>query len=120
MELTSIAHLLPDAPRSLGRIDRPVARDERADASTAATRFEEVFLRMLLSEMLPEEGGEFFGKESGARIFRGLFVGAVAETLASAGTLGIRDVIERQLEGEPPAGVGSEKEREKPQLTETI
>jgi len=76
----------------------------RADLTRAANEFEGTFIRMLLSEMLPEEGSLFGSGPSGG-IVRGMFVDSVGSSLAGRRALGIADMVERCMsEGDSPAG----------------
>ena len=75
----------------------PVAAGAKGNAAEVAANFEEVFQRMILNEMLPKDGGAFFGRAAGADAFKELFVGAVVEPMAARGALGIKDVVEAEL-----------------------
>jgi Rod binding domain-containing protein len=80
-------------------LDAPRAGEVPGDAARAATKFEEIFLRMLLREMLPRDGNALFGEGTGAAVHQDLFVGAVAEGLAARGALGIGRIVEAELRG---------------------
>ena len=75
----------------------PAAAGARGHAGEVAANFEEVFQRMILKEMLPKDGGAFFGRAEGAEVFKDFFVGAVAKPMAARGALGIKDVVEAEL-----------------------
>jgi len=81
----------------MGADNLPADPRNAAEVSKSAERFEEVFLRLLMNDMLPAGGDGFFGKESGARIYQDLFVSAVAEQMAKTGALGIKDILQTEL-----------------------
>ncbi len=68
------------------------------DLRRAARDFEAVFLRMILSSMVPEDGGGLFGEGPSAGVVRGLFVDQVGGSLAERRSLGIADLIERTMD----------------------
>jgi Rod binding domain-containing protein len=81
-------------------IDALAGADGKGDLRKAATEFEAVFLRMLLAQAMPEDGGGLFGEGPAAGIVRGLFVDKMGEGLAGRRALGIADLVERSLERE--------------------
>jgi len=83
--------------------------DAKADATPeqrkVARDFEAIFLRKLLSSL--EKTGGIGGSGSGAQVYRSMMVGAVADSAAESGGIGLSDVIlEAMLRSE---SVGAEK-----------
>lgn len=86
---------------------------QMADAKAQATPeqrkasrdFEAIFLRQLLASM--EKTGGIGGSGSGAQVYRSMMVGALADSAAESGGIGLSDMIlEAMLRGEA-AGAGS-------------
>jgi Rod binding domain-containing protein len=75
----------------------------------AAKEFEAIFIRQLLSS-LEKSDGLSGGESSGGAVFRSMMVGALADTAAEGGGIGLRDLITRAML--PPAPQG------KPDLTQ--
>ena len=86
---------LPAAP---GLLSASSARSGGLDR--AAEGFEALFLRLLLVRMLPEGDGGLFGGGPAAGVVRGLFVDEVGSSLARTRSLGIADLIERNMKRE--------------------
>jgi len=63
-----------------------------------ASRFEGVFLKILMKQMLPRNGGGFFGSGPSSDLIQGLFVDQFGEALSGQRPLGIADVLERSFE----------------------
>ena len=75
----------------------PAQIPAETDAAEAGSKFEAVFLRMLLKEMMPRDGNAFFGKEPGGSIYKDLFAGAIADEMGKAGVLGIKELVDGEL-----------------------
>ncbi|MBI4585794.1 MAG: hypothetical protein HY717_17430 [Planctomycetes bacterium] len=84
--------LLPAAQGAAG-----LAAREARSAKEAAVRFEAIFLEQLVKEMMPREGQSYFGSGSGAEVFKNFFIEAVAGEMAPRGVLGIRPLLEKEL-----------------------
>ena len=69
----------------------------------AAKEFEAIFIRQLLSS-LEKSSGLSGGESSGGAVFRSMMVGALADTAAEGGGIGLRDLITRAML--PPAPQG--------------
>ncbi len=70
---------------------------EARSAKGAAVRFEAIFLEHLVKEMMPRESQAYFGNGSGAEVFKNFFIEAVAGEMAPRGVLGIRPLLEKEL-----------------------
>jgi Rod binding domain-containing protein len=74
-----------------------------AEQEQAARDFEAIFIRQLLSSL--EKGSGLSGGESGgSAVFRSMLVGALADTAAEGGGIGLRELISRAMM--PPAPPG--------------
>jgi len=66
----------------------------------AATEFEAVFVRQLIAVMRSEESeDDILGDSAGHSVYQGLFDSAIADSVASTGSLGIASAIYRQFSG---------------------
>lgn len=81
----------------LGRLAAAGNSQDDGKIHRAARDFEAVFLRMLLSTMLPEDGGGLFGEGPSAGVVRGMFVDQIGDGLADRRALGIADLVERSM-----------------------
>ncbi len=86
-----------------------VARDD--DEGKAATALESYFLRQLLTEMRGSaDGGMLDGGFAGAT-FREMLDGAMADSMAQAGGIGIAKTFRRELERDPSEAISAERAR---------
>lgn len=70
----------------------------------AATEFEAIFIRQLLSS-LEKGSGLSGGESSGGSVFRSMMVGALADTAAESGGIGLSELILKAMM--PPADQGT-------------
>ena len=78
------------APTARFELPEP-ARAEPSAGSKAAIAFEAAVLRTFVEAMLPEEG---FGSGTAGHMWRGQMAGALADTLAASGGVGLAATIE--------------------------
>jgi Rod binding domain-containing protein len=69
----------------------------------AAREFEAIFIRQLLSS-LEKSSGVSGGESGGGAVFRSMMVGALADTAAEGGGIGLGDLILKAMLPEPPQG----------------
>jgi Rod binding domain-containing protein len=74
-----------------------------AEQKKAARDFEAIFIRQLLSS-LEKSSGLSGGESSGGAVFRSMMVGALADTAAEGGGIGMSDLILKAMLPEPPQG----------------
>jgi Rod binding domain-containing protein len=67
-----------------------------AEQKQAARDFEAIFIRQLLSS-LEKGSGLSGGESSGSAVFRSMLVGALADTAAEGGGIGLRELISRAM-----------------------
>jgi len=99
MTLTSIGGLTPSQQNADAKVQgtpeqHKVARD-----------FEAIFMRKLLSSMEKTGGMAGAGGGSGAGVYRSMMVGALADSAAEGGGIGLADLILQAMlrsQGEPP------------------
>ncbi|MFO7736097.1 MAG: M23 family metallopeptidase [bacterium] len=85
----------------------------------AAADFEAIFISKMLSEAMPEGGGEntLFGKSNARDIYKSMFYDAMAEEMAQSSPFGIKDMLlekysdSSQKEKVLPAELSAEKVR---------
>jgi Rod binding domain-containing protein len=75
---------------------------EPEQASEAASGLEAYFLRRVLAEVRPSQGG-LFGQGFAAEMFADLLDEALADAVVKAGGVGLSDLVEAELLGEPTA-----------------
>ena len=85
MKLPAIGNLTP-------RHQAPDADEKQvAAARTVAQQFEAIFLRQLMGTL--EKSGGFGGSGTGAGIYKSMMVGALADSTAAGGGIGLADVV---------------------------
>lgn len=109
MNLGPIANLTPPhqaADAAGARLDgtQQVDATQLAEQRKAAQQFEAIFLRQLLGSL--EKAGGFGGSsDSGSAIFGSMMVGALADSAAASGGIGLADIIFQAMM--PPAPPGT-------------
>lgn len=86
------------ASLSLGTSPSGAAGDQRAQLAQAAKAFEAIFMRQLLGSMRQSGLGEDIAGSSAVDQFRELSDAHMANGLSSQGSLGIADLILKQLD----------------------
>lgn len=85
MKLPAIGNLTPSH-------QAPDADDQQvAAAHQVAQQFEAIFLRQLMGTL--EKSGGFGGSGTGAGIYKSMMVGALADSTAEGGGIGLADVV---------------------------
>jgi peptidoglycan hydrolase FlgJ len=86
MNISSIGSLTPGQQKA-------DAVEPTAEQRKAARDFEAIFLRQMLSGMEKSSGLAGSGKSTGAEIFGSMMVGALADTAAEGGGIGLSELI---------------------------
>ena len=84
------------APESAGQKAEPTPERKKA-----AREFEAIFIRQLLSS-LEKSSGLSGGESSGGAVFRSMMVGALADTAAEGGGIGMSELILKAMMPDPP------------------
>lgn len=79
--------------------DAPVAAT--AEQRQVAQQFEAIFMRQLLGSM--EKSGSLGGDTSGAGVYRSMMVGALADSAASGGGIGLAELVLKAMVAAEPA-----------------
>ncbi|HEU4576696.1 MAG TPA: rod-binding protein [Polyangiaceae bacterium] len=85
MKLPAIGNLTP------GHQAPDAEAKQVADARKVAQQFEAIFLRQLMGTL--EKSGGFGGSGTGSGIYKSMMVGALAESTAEGGGIGLADVV---------------------------
>jgi flagellar protein FlgJ len=96
MNLGPIGNLTP--PHQASDADGAKVAEQRK----AAQQFEAIFLRQLLGSL--EKAGGFGGSDSGSAIFGSMMVGALADSAAASGGIGLADIIFQAMMPPTPPG----------------
>jgi flagellar protein FlgJ len=74
-----------------------------AEQRQVAQQFEAIFMRQLLGSM--EKSGSLGGDTSGAGVYRSMMVGALADSAASGGGIGLAEIVLKAMVAAEPAAV---------------
>jgi|GEM_PF-495125 len=74
-----------------------------AEQRQVAQQFEAIFMRQLLGSM--EKSGSLGGDTSGAGVYRSMMVGALADSAASGGGIGLAEIVLKAMVTAEPAAV---------------
>jgi flagellar protein FlgJ len=85
MKLPAIGNLTP--PHQASDADE----QQVAAARKVAQQFEAIFLRQLMGSL--EKTGGFGGSSTGAGVYKSMMVGALADSTAEGGGIGLADVV---------------------------
>lgn len=85
MKLPAIGNLTP--PHQASDADE----QQVAAARKVAQQFEAIFLRQLMGTL--EKSGGFGGSSTGAGVYKSMMVGALADSTAEGGGIGLADVV---------------------------
>lgn len=93
----------------LGELRASAHRDPKGSLRAVAQQFEGLFVQMVLKSMREASPGDALFDNDQSRLYRDMFDGQLSTTLAGNGSVGLTDVIMRQLGGKdrsdsPPAG----------------
>lgn len=85
---------------TVAALNPPPTDDRRAQITSAATQFEGLLIQQLVQVMRRSIGeGGMFGSGAGSSMYASMFDQNLATSMASAGGLGIRQVLERSMLG---------------------
>lgn len=111
----------------LGRLRASARSDPQGNLRAVAQQFEGLFVQMVLKTMREASLGDSLFDNDQSRLYRDMFDGQISTTLAGSGSVGLTDVIMRQLGGKerpispvagaaipPPARVPAPVARDEP------
>jgi flagellar protein FlgJ len=95
---------------TLSPIQALTPSQQKPDASATATaeqrqvaqQFEAIFMRQLLGSM--EKSGGLGGDTTGAGVYRSMMVGALADSAASGGGIGLAEIVLKAMVAAEPGG----------------
>jgi len=96
MKLPAIGNLTP--PHQAPDADE----QQVAAARKVAQQFEAIFLRQLMGTL--EKSGGFGGSSTGAGVYKSMMVGALADSTAEGGGIGLADVVFKAMMPQAAAG----------------
>jgi flagellar protein FlgJ len=96
MKLPAIGNLTP--PHQASDADE----QQVAAARKVAQQFEAIFLRQLMGSL--EKTGGFGGSSTGAGVYKSMMVGALADSTAEGGGIGLADVVFKAMMPQATAG----------------
>jgi flagellar protein FlgJ len=97
MKLPAIGNLTPPHPASDAGDEQQVAA-----AHKVAQQFEAIFLRQLMGTLEKSKG--FGGSSTGSGVYKSMMVGALADSTAEGGGIGLADVIFKAMMPQAAAG----------------
>ena len=97
MKLPAIGNLTPPHPASDAGDEQQVAA-----ARKVAQQFEAIFLRQLMGTL--EKSSGFGGSSTGSGVYKSMMVGALADSTAEGGGIGLADVIFKAMMPQAAAG----------------
>ena len=100
MKLGTIGSLTPQHQASDAPDEQQVAA-----ARKVAQQFEAIFLRQLMGSL--EKTGGFGGSSTGAGVYKSMMVGALADSTAEGGGIGLADVVFKAMMPQAAAGAGA-------------
>lgn len=83
----------------LGRLRASARSDPQGNLRAVAQQFEGLFVQMVLKTMREASLGDSLFDNDQSRLYRDMFDGQISTTLAGSGSVGLTDVIMRQLGG---------------------
>lgn len=95
-------------PMTIGSLtpaqQKPDVTAPTPEQKKAASEFEAIFIRQLLSS-LEKSSGLSGGESSGGSVFRSMMVGALADTAAEGGGIGLSELILKAMISAPEPGL---------------
>jgi Rod binding domain-containing protein len=77
-------------------VDLAKFNTNESELQQSSEDFEAIFLRLVLTEMMPKDGA-FFGEGTDASTYQSMFVNAIADELGSRGALGIGESLRSEI-----------------------